>query len=81
VLASTRQNYLNGLREGAEEPPMEPTSSDDHDWYAVAVGRIPDVYPDWASASVQVNGYKGAVFKKVKTEAEGKFFIEWHTLQ
>jgi ribonuclease HI len=32
--------------------------------YAVRVGRVPGIYPNWDACKEQVNGYPGAVFKK-----------------
>ena len=46
--------------------------------YVVWKGRTPGIYPDWASAKAQIDGFDGARFKGFKTreEAEAAFAAE-----
>jgi ribonuclease HI len=44
-------------------------------YYAVRVGRVPGIYPDWPSCQAQVNGFPGAQFKKFATREEASFFM------
>jgi ribonuclease HI len=43
--------------------------------YAVRVGRVPGIYPDWPSCQAQVTGFPGAQFKKFATEGEADAFL------
>lgn len=45
-------------------------------YYAVAVGRVPGVYYDWATVEEQVNGFPGARHKKFKTKEEASGYIK-----
>lgn len=45
-------------------------------FYAVAIGKVPGIYRSWASASLQVTRFHGAVFKGFATESEAKKFLE-----
>lgn len=45
-------------------------------YYGVKVGRVPGIYRDWDSCKAQVHGYKGAVYKSFKTEAEAAVFVD-----
>ncbi|WP_294578099.1 ribonuclease H family protein [uncultured Thomasclavelia sp.] len=45
-------------------------------YYAVKKGRKPGIYNSWDLCQQQVNGFKGAIFKSFKTEAEALAFIE-----
>lgn len=44
-------------------------------FYAVAVGRTPGVYTDWATTSSMVSGYQGARYKSFPTLYLAKEFI------
>ncbi|RKP02072.1 hypothetical protein CXG81DRAFT_18244 [Caulochytrium protostelioides] len=44
-------------------------------YYAVAKGREPGIYTDWASTESRVRGYAGATFKKFNTASEAQQFI------
>ena len=39
-------------------------------WYVVSVGRQTGVYSTWEACHDQVNGFKGACYKKYKTKDE-----------
>ncbi|MFS9663212.1 RNase H1/viroplasmin domain-containing protein, partial [Klebsiella pneumoniae] len=39
-------------------------------WYVVTVGRHTGVYCSWEACHDQVNGFKGACYKKYKTKDE-----------
>jgi ribonuclease HI len=43
--------------------------------YAVRVGRVPGIYPDWTQCQAQVTGFKGAQFKKFATREEADIFM------
>lgn len=45
-------------------------------YYAVAVGRVPGIYRDWASAKLQIDGYSGALFKSFYSEAEANTYMQ-----
>ncbi|KIK78316.1 hypothetical protein PAXRUDRAFT_16935 [Paxillus rubicundulus Ve08.2h10] len=47
-------------------------------YYAVRKGRVPGIYMTWSvedDCDAQVNGFAGAVYKKLHTEAEAREFI------
>jgi ribonuclease HI len=44
-------------------------------FYAVAIGKEPGIYKSWAECKAQVNGIKGAKFRKFDTEQECIEFI------
>lgn len=44
-------------------------------YYAVKNGRVKDIYDNWESCKEQVQGFKGAVFKKFKTKQEALIFL------
>ncbi|KAI1000066.1 putative 6-phosphofructo-2-kinase [Podosphaera aphanis] len=44
-------------------------------FYGVAVGRRPGIYTDWSEVGVQINGIKGARYKKFKTRADAELFV------
>ena len=46
--------------------------------YAVAAGRNPGIYHDFADAKNQVDGYSGHNFKRVPSVTEGKKYNEKH---
>lgn len=46
--------------------------------YAVAKGRTPGLYTDWATCKAQVHGHAGAVYKKFDTRAEAETFVRAH---
>jgi hypothetical protein len=50
-------------------------------YYAVAKGRHPDIYYSWDECRLQVDGYKGAVYKACKTNEEAEEFLETHGLK
>lgn len=45
-------------------------------YYAVAVGRKPGIYTDWATCKTQVIGYHGAKYKSFMTKEEAEEFIK-----
>lgn len=45
-------------------------------FYAVAVGRSPGIYRDWATAEKQVKGFAAAKFKSFPTRAEAEAWLE-----
>ncbi len=46
-------------------------------FYTVARGRQPGIYKTWAECKAQVDGFKGARFKKFSTESEaGQFLVD-----
>ncbi len=45
-------------------------------YYAVAVGRSPGIYRDWATAEKQVKGFAGAKFKSFPSRAEAEAWLE-----
>ena len=53
----------------------DPSKPQEPKFYAVAVGRVPGVYQDWASAQEQVTGVKGPKYKKFATKAEAEAFV------
>lgn len=44
-------------------------------YYAVKKGKTPGIYLTWDECKAQVNGYKGAVYKKFNTKIEAENFI------
>lgn len=44
-------------------------------YYGVKIGLTPGIYTSWNDAKLQVNGYKGAIYKSFKTRHEAEFFI------
>lgn len=44
-------------------------------YYAVKKGVTPGIYKNWDLAKLQVNGFKGAVYKSFKTEQEATLFM------
>jgi ribonuclease HI len=50
-------------------------------FYAVAVGRAPGVYNDWAACNQQVRKISGAIFKKFATYALAADFVAAHGAQ
>ncbi|XP_030560300.1 ribonuclease H1 [Drosophila novamexicana] len=44
-------------------------------YYAVAKGRQVGIYDNWAQCQQQVNGFKGAIYKKFNTRQEAEQFI------
>ena len=44
-------------------------------YYAVAVGRKPGIYTDWATAEQQVKGFAGAVYKGFADRAEAENWL------
>ena len=49
-------------------------------YYAVAKGKTPGIYSTWDECKNETTGYKGAIFKKFKTEEEANDFIKENTL-
>jgi viroplasmin and RNaseH domain-containing protein len=47
--------------------------------YAVARGKITGVFTTWAECSNQVQGFKGAMFKKFDLESEAAEFVAKHS--
>ena len=47
-------------------------------YYAVARGRIPGIYTDWGSCFLQVNEFKGNVYKRFLTRDEAEMFIQYY---
>lgn len=47
-------------------------------FYAVAVGKVPGIYTDWAEASKAIVGAKGPKYKKFATRAEAADFIRMY---
>ena len=45
-------------------------------FYAVAVGRSPGIFTDWATAEKQVKGFAAAKFKSFPTKAEAEAWLE-----
>ena len=45
-------------------------------YYAVAVGRSPGIFTDWATAEKQVKGFAAAKFKSFPTRAEAEAWLE-----
>ena len=48
-------------------------------FYAVKNGRIKDIYNNWESCKEQVQGFKGAQFKKFKTKQEADDYMKDET--
>jgi ribonuclease HI len=44
-------------------------------YYAVKKGVTPGIYTNWDHTKLQVNGFKGAVYKSFKTEQEATLFM------
>jgi len=44
-------------------------------YYAVRCGITPGIYRDWDTAKLQVNGFKGAIYKGFKNETEAVAFM------
>jgi len=49
-------------------------------YYAVAKGKTPGIYSTWDECKNETTGYKGAIFKKFKTEEEANEFIKENTV-
>ncbi|KAK8024141.1 hypothetical protein PG993_012207 [Apiospora rasikravindrae] len=47
-------------------------------YYAIAIGRVPGIYYDWATAEKQVKAYSGARYKGFWTHAEAEAFVRRH---
>jgi ribonuclease HI len=45
-------------------------------FYAIAKGKIPGVYKSWEEAKKQIEGVKGAKFKKFSSEQEARDFVD-----
>lgn len=45
-------------------------------YYAVKKGHNVGIFASWDEAKIQVNGYKGAVYKSFKTRAEAEHFMD-----
>ena len=45
-------------------------------YYAIAAGRKPGIYDNWAEAQAQVTGFQGAKFKGFPTRAEAEAWIK-----
>jgi ribonuclease HI len=45
-------------------------------YYAIASGRKPGIYDNWAAAQAQVTGYQGAKFKGFPTRVEAEAWIK-----
>ena len=45
-------------------------------FYSVRIGKIPGIYNTWSECKEQVNGFKGAKFKKFKSQEEALNFME-----
>jgi ribonuclease HI len=45
-------------------------------FYAIAVGRKPGIYDNWAAAQAQVTGYQGAKFKGFPTRAAAEAWMK-----
>lgn len=43
---------------------------------SVRVGRVPGVYASWPEAQAQVNGWQGAIHKKLPTRGEAQAFVD-----
>ena len=44
-------------------------------FYSVKNGRVIGIYTNWEECKVQINGYKGAIYKSFSTENEAREFI------
>lgn len=56
---------------------MPKTKIDPNAYYAVKIGRQPGIYPCWEKgAKDQIQGFKGAVYKKFKTLEEAREFMD-----
>jgi len=66
-----RKKTLHQLREAAPD-------ARDGPWYAVARGRVPGVYRDYATSSVHVNGFPNAVHQKFPTWEAAHAFVQQH---
>lgn len=44
-------------------------------YYAVKVGKVPGIYPDWESCKEQVSGFSGAEFKKCSTLQDAEDYL------
>jgi|TARA_B100001094_G_scaffold130957_1_gene126791 ribonuclease HI len=44
-------------------------------FYGVVKGHVPGIYTTWDEAKAQVHGYKDAMYKSFKTEAEAKEYM------
>jgi ribonuclease HI len=53
---------------------MQPSSQAEK-FYAVAKGRVPGVYTNWATAQEQITGWKFPKYKKFATRAEAEEFV------
>lgn len=45
-------------------------------YYAVVVGRIPQIYDNWKEASDQVKGYRGAIYKSFSTKKQAEEYMK-----
>lgn len=50
-------------------------------YYAIKNGRVNGIYRDWPTAQVQVNGFKGAVYKSFKTEKEALEYMNGENIK
>jgi ribonuclease HI len=48
-------------------------------FYAVRNGLLPGIYDSWQKTSMQVLGYKGAIYKKFDSKREAETFLTEHT--
>jgi len=56
---------------------MPKTKIDPNAYYAVKIGKQPGIYPCWEKgAKEQIQGFKGAVYKKFKTQEEAREFMD-----
>lgn len=49
-------------------------------YYAVAKGRVPQIYTNWQETQNQIKGYSGAAFKSFSTIEEAKEFMKCYGL-
>ena len=47
-------------------------------YYAVAIGKHPGIYTDWANCFMNISGYSNAKFKKCKTKEDALHFLSIH---
>lgn len=45
-------------------------------FYAIRSGKTPGVYASWDEAKMQIEGFKGAIHKKFKTQADAEAFVQ-----
>ena len=53
----------------------QPKSLKSNKFYGVVKGHVPGIYTTWDEAKAQVHGYKDAMYKSFKTEAEAKEYM------